>query len=261
MIIKKPVLIGNEYRSGHTWKEEGVSFINPNAQYLPAEITKDLGLGNLFRILGDFVPFTKGTIHSLLKGGDSIIVDFFRCHQKSIDLVVEEMGKFPHRIWGCLFGELDSGCPWEKHKGFFSSKKEAADWFKEFVSNEQSQIGGRKIKGKKIKNILKQGAIKKLKLPLVAHCAMPFSIQYYYQWGFPFVWLERNCWLDNTQIGILFLRGLAKQYGGMWGLDFSPWGGITRIPTSYNRKGIRLGGITESLLLRQWITAFFPVPI
>lgn len=235
----------------------------PNEKILKE--SKKLGLFNCFRI-----PYNPTKKKILLAEPEKyyLIIDLFRAtldHQRPevkkkfhnyhkflthyYDNIFNISHRYPERVWLCAFGEMDSCCPWPEF--CFRTKEEAFKyWKKTFFTR---QVGSNDPKG--FWEYIRKRKINWRKENIMVQCGMVFSIHHYFHWGFRFVWLERGCGLSNLQMGIAFLRGGARQYNGLWGIDFSTHHPMKNQLTWYDEKG-RRGGWSESLMVRSWLVAY-----
>ena len=267
-------VIGNEYQFGEP-PHDGI--MPPDTRVLShIQQSKELGLCNGFRVFTDFWGLKSKELDELIEGGNYfVIIDLFRCLPGTIDMIMRKMEKHGESVWGCALGERDDCCRWEDHAGNFRTKKEAAQWFKKWVLDE-AWVWKRPRRNRPMKTVYLKD-LKSRFLPhgniadylrnrsqkhervgnLSAHAGSLFALHHYYEWGFDMVWLERNCYLTNVQLGVAFLRGAANQYNRYWGLDFSPWGALFKAKlVHYDKNGVHRGGFSESLLIREWMVAF-----
>jgi hypothetical protein len=109
------------------------------------------------------------------------------------------------------------------------------------------------------------GYLKKNNIDLKAHniaihLGKPFMSHYAFETGVRLVWVECDAWLpEGIQRTVAFARGAANQFRinkTYWGVDFSSWNDRTPTPMHYDQKGKRIGGLTESLYLRELIYVF-----
>lgn len=174
---------------------------------------------------------------------------------EEVRAVREAMKKNGGRVWWNLTGEQETGT--FGRDTIFKSKAEAFKWVQDsFLTNKPGHIDPfhKRANFPLMKNRYKVDFKKENIAIQATRC---FTAHYIYEWGARFGWMEKNCWLANNQISIAFMRGAAKQYGGYWGLDFSPWGEPTTGFTQYDKNGVLIEGLSESLHLREWLTTFY----
>ncbi|MDD5707549.1 MAG: hypothetical protein PHR35_16630 [Kiritimatiellae bacterium] len=160
-------------------------------------------------------------------------------------VMAQALKKYPN-VWTCVGGEVDGGAPWMTWK--FRDGKEAFRQWKQYLFSPRG-IGKRLA-------LLKKHGIDYRRDNVMIHGGELFSLHYFYEWGFRFVWLERGCLQSNQQLGVAFLRGAARQYGRQWGLDFSPHHPQGSQTAWHDVHGRQRGGWSGSLLLRGWLMAF-----
>jgi len=231
------------------------------------EESKKMGLFNGFRL--GFNP-TPENLKGCEPGKYYFVMDLFRAtldyqrpgvkekfksYEKFLedyyDRIFEVIKAHPDKAWGCAVGEMDSCCPWPRNA--FRNKKEAFRFWKDTFFRHR--VGSNDPAG--LFTYLRKRGIDYRKANIMVHGAMLFGLHHYFDWGFQFVWLERGCGLSNLQLGVAFLRGAARQYGGrLWGLDFSTHHPQRNQCTWYDQEGRRRGGWSESLMLRSWMVGF-----
>jgi hypothetical protein len=174
---------------------------------------------------------------------------------QTVALLRAYMKKDGERVWWCLCGEQDGGVHWPTHK--FKSKKEAFQYYRDcYLTNKPGRYdANRKMADYPMMKNRYRIDFKKENLAI--HVSKCFSTHYPYEWGARMVWLERTGTLGNAQIGVAFLRGASRQYDGYWGMDVSSWGGCADGTCHFNKKQVQLAGISESLILREFIYYFY----
>ena len=227
--------------------------------------------------------FDKAKLERAVAGGRFVIVDLWLAsvqtmrdaqtdgaadYQAYLDERVgwirELQRKWGNRVWFCICGEQDNGIQWPETP--FASKREGYEYFEKAHLTDFNCYGP-PAKGFEPHNVRKMADVPMMrarygitdfrKEPIAIQIAMCVAAHPAYAWGAGLVWMERNCWLANNQIGIAFMRGAARQYRALWGLDFSSWGDPTNCTCHFKEDGTRAGGMSESLLLREWIAAFY----
>lgn len=195
------------------------------------------------------LDFTRPGVKEKYNGDfQKFLEDYYR---NILDIIM----KYPDNAWGCAVGEMDSCCKWPENN--FRNKKEAYRfWEKTFF---ESRIGSNNPCD--LFRYLENNGLDYRNINIMVQTGLLFSIHYYYHWGFRFVWLERGCGLSNVQLGAAFLRGASRQFSGKkgdkyWGFDFSLHHPHHNQLTWYDSQGRRMGGWTESLMLRSWMTAY-----
>ncbi len=171
--------------------------------------------------------------------------------------------KWGNRVWWCICGEQDIGIKFPDRP--FASRQEAAAFFKSAHFDAVTPAfppdpGYGKLSLRKMSDfemMWDRYHVDFKTEPISMQIAMCFDAHVSFEWGCGLVWLERNVYLTNNQVGIAFLRGAARQYGGLLGLDFSSWGDPTRMTCHFGSDGKRRGGMSENLLLREWVHAFY----
>jgi len=159
------------------------------------------------------------------------------------------------RVWWDICGEQDTGT-FGRDK-MFKTKNEAFQWVRDsYLTNKPGHLNAFH-KRANFPLMKKRYKVDFKKENLVIMATKCFTAHYVYEWGTRFGWMERGCWVPSNQIGIAFMRGAAKQYGGYWGIDFSPWGEPTGGYTQYNEKGVLVEGLSESMHLRTWLATFY----
>ena len=261
-------VITNEYLLAHTGDEDGK--LNLDTPPAPIEESRDLGLCNGFRI---WLEPTKEKIDRCAKDKGFVMVDFWpgavrlkewaarqnmsleEYLNSTVEIMLDSMERYGKRFWWTVTAEVDSVCPWPKER--FSSKTEALEWFRSWLLSHVPNHDD--TQGVVWSEFLKRHGIDYDRHNIAIQCGFPFDVHLSYEVGARLVWLEENCCiLPNVQIGIAFLRGAANQYRSRdvaWGIDFSTWSSPSNLCTCYDQNGRRLGGCTESLLLREWLVA------
>ena len=259
----------NETRIGHT----GANPFDFEQPIAPIKKSLELNLCNGFRIC--FWPPTRELMDQIINEADFLSVDFWigtsvvkhwiELSGKSeeefcayhVDLLKEAAKKYGDKFFWTITGEPDSQAPnWPVER--FDSKQEAreafVDWIKDFAPamEPDTKLRWHSFLDKRKVDLAKHKVAIQLGFPMSAH--------YSYELGVRLVWIECNCFLvEGMQVTVAFARGAANQFRQnktYWGLDFSVWNDLTHLGTSYDEKGQRLGGCTESLLLREWMYAF-----
>lgn len=236
----------------------------PNREVLKE--TKRIGLFNGFRLncnpteenFSDCEPgkyyfimdLLRATIDYQRPGVKEKFPDYNAFLEDYYDRIFDIINAHPDTAWVCAVGEMDSSCPWPAHN--FRTKDEALKYWKDVFFSKK--VGSNDPEG--LHRYFKSREIDYRKANVIVHCAMVFSVHHYFDWGFRFVWMERGCGLSNVQMGIAFLRGAARQYSGLWGLDFSTHHPQRNQLTWYDEQGRRRGGWTESLMIRSWMAAY-----
>jgi hypothetical protein len=240
-----------------------------------------LGIGNGVRIATDIRGLSEQELETLLTKNDFIQVDLFRlvnASLRSMDLVLGKMRSHGAKVWGCVCGETDVAFTYSRWNRFpcnFRSRREAARWHKKWLLEEALVLSGASCKPKRNGPV----RLKDLKsrflaggnlaehirrgcpdwtLNLMMQCGFPTLVHEYFEYGFEAVAMEQNINLGNMQIAMAFLRGAARQYSGSWMLDLSSHASTPGrfTPAWYDSKGRRQDGYSESLVEREFMTAF-----
>lgn len=83
------------------------------------------------------------------------------------------------------------------------------------------------------------------------------NVHYGYDFGLELQMLERGSdELGDIATGIAFLRGAARQYGRLWGVDLSSWRAATERATTYTDANVLTGGWSASYLRRHLYWAY-----
>lgn len=268
--MKQPFWIVNETRIGHTGESAGFDLDQPIA---PIEKSRDLGLCNGFRIW--YWPPTEELMDRIVREAGFLQVDFWigtslhnhwikvsgKTEQEFYDYYASMLKaaakKYGDKFFWTVTGEPDSQAPnWPVER--FKSKSEAHDffmaWVKDFAPamNTGTKLRWHDYLGTKDVDLKKHNVAIHLGYPMTAHYACELGVR--------LVWIECNCMLpEGVQVTVAFARGAANQFRAnktYWGLDFSTWNDPSALATSYDEKGRRLGGCTESLLVREWMYTF-----
>ena len=270
MMTERPFWIVNETRVGHTGLHPGFDLEQPIA---PIEESLERNLCNGFRIW--HWPPTRELMEQIINEAGFLAVDFWiGCslqrhwikesgkseedfYAYHVDMLKEAARKYGDRFFWTITGEPDSQAPnWPVEQ--FKSKQEAreafVDWVKYFTPAMDPHTRFR------WHSFLKSRKVDLAKHQVAIHLGFPMSAHYAYELGVRLVWVECNCQLvEGVQVTAAFARGAANQFRKSktyWGLDFSCWNDPSGLATSYDEQGRRIGGCTESLLLREWMYAF-----
>jgi hypothetical protein len=157
----------------------------------------------------------------------------------------------PGRVMLCAVGEIDSSHPWPKDYSF-RTRKEAYEFFKYNVFH--TKIGS--CDPDALYKLLEKRGLSFEQVGLMIHGACLFAIPYYFEWGFPYIEIERGLGTSlNMQVSLAYLRGAWKQNGrkAKWGIDFSTHQANFNQCIWYDESGVRNGGFTESLIERCWL--------
>lgn len=268
--MKPPFWIVNETRLGHSDEAHGFDLEQPIA---PIEKSKELGLCNGFRIW--HWPPTAELMERIVSEAGFLQVDFWigtslqqhwikqfgkseeEFYNYHVDLLKAAAEKYGDRFFWTITGEPDSQAPnWPVEK--FSSKKEAHDFFMEWAKGFAPAMDPEtKLRWH---DYLRSKKVDFKKHNIAIHLGYPMPAHDAYELGARLVWIECNCFLpEGVQVTVAFARGAANQFRlnkTYWGLDFSTWNDFSGLATCYDEKGRRLGGCTESLLLREWMYTF-----
>jgi hypothetical protein len=270
MTAKQPFWIVNETRVGHTGDRPGFDFEQPIA---PIKESVEQDLCNGFRIW--YWPPTRELMDKIVNEAGFLTVDFWigsklqnhwiEASGKSeeefygyhVDMLKEAADKYGDKFFWTITGEPDSQAPnWPVEQ--FSSKQEAREalegWMKDFAPAMDPDTKHR------WHSFLSKKQVDLAKHNVAIHLGYPMPAHYSYELGVRLVWIECNCLLvEGVQVTVAFARGAANQFRKnktYWGLDFSCWNDPSGLATSYDEQGRRLGGCTESLLLREWMYTF-----
>lgn len=227
--------------------------------------------------------FDKAKLERAVAGGRFVIVDLWLASAQTakharddgatdfqaylderVAWIRELQAKWGNRVWFCICGEQDNGIQWPETP--FASKREGYDYFTRAHLTDFNCYGP-PAKGFEPLNVRKMADVPMMRErygitdfrrePIAVQIAMCVAAHPAYEWGAGLVWMERNCWLANNQIGIAFMRGAGRQYKALWGMDFSSWGDPTLCTCNFKEDGTRAGGMSEDLLLREWIATFY----
>lgn len=242
----------------------------PHAVY---EESRRLGLFSGFRIAADFYPSTA-RFDAACPETDLIQIDllrsttdFARPENQALGIPYEEFAeryfnaafdyalRHPGRVMLCGVGEIDSSHPWPRNR-YFSSRQEALDFFKEKAFH--CRIGS--CDPETLYAMLARRGLSFEQAGMMIHGACLFAIPYYFEWGFPYIEIERGLGGSlNMQVSLAYLRGAWKQYGrkAHWGIDFSTHQPNYNQCNWYDEEGRRVGGFSESLVFRCWVSSWF----
>lgn len=275
-------ILCNEYGIGHSVDIENdnipVDYYGPSADI---ERVKELGLCNGFRI---WIDPDEEKLSRAQKGGYGMMIDFWimegrmelfakkkglglkKYIDKTIDLMMDYMKKYGNKVWWNIWPEADNPgnvSYWPKE---FATRKASYEFLKDHLATDKycknrtqkdvSQYDPYVGFKKPAFQYLKERGIKPEDLNISALTCGVSTCHHFFDWGASLVQQEANVGFSNVQVSIAFLRGAAHQYNGSWGLDFAPWKAPTIYPAIYDEEGRRLGGVSESLLLREWLAAF-----
>lgn len=273
---KKKFVFVNEYITAMRFKHPAGNDIcgqydehdpDPLAPELPYLKQRRLGRG--VSITHDYWGcFNEKALDEIAAYADYVCVDSRVLTPDHFDLFVKKMRQYPNKFYHRALIEPDTRTDWASHPEFFRSHKEAIEWWRQYVLNDQKQWSNNGETLKKTRsNLLPGGNLAdyiKLGMPCREYtftvCAGEvWSIQYYFDWGFDAVTLERNLLCGNVNVGVAFLRGLAWQYGDkIWGLDPTCWVDFhwpDFMPTAFDEQERQLGGVSPDLYFREWIAA------
>ncbi|HCG25103.1 MAG TPA: hypothetical protein DE060_00590 [Lentisphaeria bacterium] len=236
------------------------------------ERSKEEGLFSAFRIGGDFWPrdFKLKALDpdqqriqiDMLRG----TTDYKRPENAELQLSYEDFAEHycnaaidfalahPGRVMLCAVGEIDSSHPWPKDH-CFRTRKEAYEFFK--YNCFHTKVGS--CDPDTLYRHLKKRGLSPEQVNLMMHGACLFAIPYFFEWGFPHIEIERGLGTSlNMQVSLAYLRGAWKQFGrkARWGIDFSTHQPNYNQCCWYDENGTRLGGFTESMTLRCWMSAW-----
>ena len=235
--------------------------------------SREEGLFSGFRIGCDFWPRTFKTDaldpETQLIQMDLLrsVTDYNRPENASLHLSYEEFAEqyysaaldyalaHPGKVMLCAVGEIDSSHPWPKDR-FFRTRKEAYEFFK--YNCFHTRIGS--CDPGNLYRLLKKRGLTPEQANFMIHGACLFAVPYYFEWGFPHIEIERGLGTSlNMQVSLACIRGAWKQFGrkSRWGIDFSTHQPNYNQCCYYQEDGTRLGGFTESMTLRCWMSAWF----
>ena len=173
-----------------------------------------------------------------------------RCYNAAIDFSLAH----PDRVMLCAVGEIDSSHPWPKDH-CFRDRKEAYDFFK--YNCFHTKVGS--CDPDTLYRYLEKRGLSPEQVNLMIHGACLFAIPYFFEWGFPHIEIERGLGTSlNMQVSLAYLRGAWKQFGrkARWGIDFSTHQPNYNQCCWYDKNGTRLGGFSESMTLRCWMSVW-----
>ena len=235
--------------------------------------SRRLGLFSGFRIGCDFWPnnekFNALDIEHEIVQIDMLrsTIDYGRPENQKLSLSYEEFTEkyynaaidyslaHPGRVMLCAVGEIDSSHPWPKDYSF-RTRKEAYEFFKHNVFH--TKIGS--CDPGALYKLIEERGLSFEQIGLMIHGACLFAIPYFFEWGFPYIEIERGLGTSlNMQVSLAYLRGAWKQNGrkAKWGIDFSTHQANFNQCIWYDENGVRIGGFTESLIERCWLYSWF----
>ncbi|NLX04358.1 MAG: hypothetical protein GXY33_04355 [Phycisphaerae bacterium] len=162
--------------------------------------------------------------------------------------------------WIEAYGEIGNSITWPQ--GSRMSKQEALRYFREwFRSGRMLTEHWRSVSPAETINFYthaKRQDENLRKLPIYYSEGTIFTIHEVFRMGVPFVAYEGACGSrDSFQTGIAFVRGGAKQFDALWGVDLSPWGGgPAGNVAETNNAGVWRAGMTPDFFHRVWLTSY-----
>ena len=203
--------------------------------------------------------------------------------EKRVNEILNLMNALPNgKVWWLFGGEQwDSHHPELRPEEYeFNTKEEAFRWFKEWVTTNKHQTHWRGSKYGDNWNpgipcvfqYLKQKGIRIEELCMGGGGATAMDAHYQHEFGLRMTFVEVFSAGPCTQISIAFCRGAARQYDARWTVYHPPhmhpdptykdkrvgFGKGDRVGTLvYDPDMRRVGGQTESMLLRCWIVSHF----
>jgi len=162
--------------------------------------------------------------------------------------------------WIEAFGEIGNSVTWPQGKTF--SKKEALEYFRSWLRDGRSLTEHwRSVSPPETLSYFthaKRRDENLRNLPIYYSEGTLYSIHEAFRNGFPLVAYEGACGsADSFQTGIAFVRGGAKMYDALWGIDLSPWGGyMNGYIGETNNSGTWDSSMTPDLFYRIWITSY-----
>ena len=196
-----------------------------------------------------------------------------------VDMRVREILNLMNALPKGRFWWLIGGEQWNSHHlslksedYSYSTKEEAYQWYKEWVTTDKHQLHW---KGGKFKEnwdpgvpstfrYLRERGMDLKNLNIGGGGATPMDVHYQHEWGLKLSFIEVFSSCPCTQISIAFARGAARQYDAYWSIYHPPishpaptYDGEKVPHIRYNSEVKRLGGPTESMLLRCWVVAHF----
>lgn len=174
------------------------------------------------------------------------------------DAINREVGG--RAAWIEAYGEIGNSVSWPQGKTF--SKKEALAYFRGWLRDGRSltehwqqlcppetltYFQHAKRRDDQLRN-----------LPIYYSEGTLYAIHEAFRNGFPLVAYEGACssW-DSFQTGIAFVRGGAKMYDALWGIDLSAWGGyMNGNVVETNQAGTWDQAMTPDHLYRIWMTSY-----
>ncbi|MFA7237722.1 MAG: hypothetical protein WC058_12740 [Phycisphaeraceae bacterium] len=230
-----------------------------------------------------WTDFDLPKLERAVQGGRLVIVDFWLASSQTLRHARRDGVEFQQyldqrvawlhqlqkqwgdRVWFCICGEQDNGLRWPETA--FPSKFDAFRFFRDaHLDNIPNTFSDGPEPGFEPHCVRKMADVPMMrdryridwsKEPVAVQACHCNGAHHYYDWGAGLVWFEHNCYLFNDQVTTAFLRGAARQFGRIWGVDFSTWGDPTRATTHYDAQGRRCGGVSLSLLQRQYLASYY----
>lgn len=256
-----------------------VSYSAPDANI---KEVKRANICNGFRIWRDPSPYR---LARSAKGGYGMMIDFWLTEgrmelfarqrgmtlQTYIDATADNMLRYMRRygnmVWWNVWPEIDN--PRNPYNwGFWPESFSGREEFYEFVKEHFTTDKYCRNRDKRVITVwdpyigfkkpafqyLQERGLDLRKVNLSVLTCRVVACHHYLEWGAGLVQQEANIGFANIQVSVAFLRGAAKQYRGAWGFDVAPW--KAPLPVHYDRSGKKGGGLSESLLLREWLVMF-----
>lgn len=278
-------ILATEYGVGHRIDEKSaecrLDYYAPGADI--ARVKKEK-LCNGFRIWID--PDAR-KLRRASHGGYGMMIDFWTTEgrlelfarkkglklkaylDRTADLMMKYMRQSGRQVWWNVWPEIDNPLNpynWGFWPERFASRQEFYRFLREhFTTDKYCRNRDKRVLTpydpyigfkKPAVQYLQERGLDPKNVNLSAFTCRVSACHHYLDWGFTFVQQEINVGLANLQVAIAFLRGAARQYRGYWGLDPAPWKAPTPYPAIYDAEGRRLGGVSESLLQREWLVSF-----
>ncbi len=201
--------------------------------------------------------------------------------EKRVNEILSLMKALPEgKVWWFFGGEQwNSGHPHLRLEEYdYTSKGEAFRWYQHWVTTNEHQVHWRNSKfGDSwdpgipcVFQYLKRKGIALRELSMGGGGAVPLDVHYQHELGLKMSFVEVFSSTPCTQIAVAFCRGAARQYDAFWSIYHPPHNypapTYTEVPKDetrrvtsliYDREMRRLGGPTESMLLRCWVVAHF----